>query len=639
MTILYLEDDPNDAALVEAQLRQSWPDARFIVAPTFADFEAALRGPLPDVILADFTVGPVDGLTALRAAKTAAPDTPFILVSGSIGEDRAIEVMRAGAQDYILKDNIKRLPVAVQQAVHVAEERRLHRAARHRLLEQAEMLNQAREAIVITDLAGRVIGWNLGAERMFGWSAVEVIGRPLREVVSPDDVEQIVAAGDAALRDSFWQGELRLHRKDGTELTVESRHTLVRDERGQPRARLAINSDITEKKLLEAQLAHAQHMENIGLLAAGIAHDMNNMLAPILMAAPMLRSGVKDPTALRLLDTVERCAERGAALTRQILSFAQGSGGELKLLQVKHLLRDIVTLAQQTFPRAIRIETDLPSDLFPIEGNPVQIHQVLLNLCVNARDAMPDGGVLRIRAFNRRSPSLPGNPKPLPGAFLVIEVSDSGTGIPPDVLPRIWEPFFTTKAPGQGTGLGLPTVRGIIGNHRGHITVETEVGRGTLFRVLFPAVEDAATKTEVAPTAPRGAGELILVVDDEHHIRELCSTILSRQGYHVVLASDGADAVGWFAKRGHEIRLVVTDLQMPDFDGLALARVLGQINPGLSMLAITGLPTAEEKLRHAPGAIKDVLMKPFTADALARKVHALLHAASSPTSPVSPDRR
>ncbi|QYM78031.1 response regulator [Horticoccus luteus] len=637
MTILYLEDDAADAALVRAHLEPHLTDCHLVVAPSFAAFEAALHGPPPDLILADFKVHDGDGLTALRTAKATLPDTPFILLSGTIEEDVAIEFIRNGAQDYVLKGNIKRLPVAIQRAVREAHEQRLYREARHRLVQQGEMIEQANEAIVIADLAGHVISWNRGAERIFGWTLADVVGRRLRDVAWPEDAAAIIAASEASVQSSAWRGELQLHTKAGKEITIEVHHTLVLDEAGRPKARLTISTDITEKKLLEAQFAQAQRMENIGLLATGIAHDLNNMLAPILMAAPLLRSATTEPRARRMLDTVEQCAERGAALTRQILSFAQGSAGQLKLVQIKHLLRDIVNLVQQTFPRSIKLEADVPNDLWLIQANPVQIHQVLLNLCVNARDAMPHGGRLSLRVRN----TLPDEIVPLgPDAsstarFVVIDIADTGTGIPPEVLPHIWKPFFTTKEQGHGTGLGLPTVKGIIGNHQGHIIVQTEAGQGTLFRVILPASPDGADRPESSTALPRGAGELIVVVDDEAHIQQLCSTILTRQGYDVLVASDAADAVGWFSQRSHEVRLVLTDLQMPDFDGLALSRVLSQINSNIKMLVITGLPTAEQRLRDAPPCIKGLLLKPFTAEALIRQVHAILHPPASHDLPPS----
>jgi two-component system cell cycle sensor histidine kinase/response regulator CckA len=414
-------------------------------------------------------------------------------------------------------------------------------------------------------------------------------------------------------------------------LVVESRQTLIRDDEGRPKARLCINADITAKKLLEEQFLRAQRMENIGLLAAGIAHDLNNMLAPILLAAPMLRDHVVDPMALGLLSTLEKSAERGANVVRQILAFAHGSTGEKRLLQVKHLLRDIAGVMAGTFPKAIKLEDFIPNDLWPITAQPTQIHQVLLNLSVNARDAMPNGGTLRLLAENvvldaARAKTIAGA---RPGSFVVLRVEDTGSGIPPEVLRQMWQPFFTTKEVGKGTGLGLSTVRGIIENHNGFIDVTTALGKGTTFAVYLPAAEEGPVRGTRSPIphVRGGQGELILVVDDERQIREMTETMLTRNGYRVLLAADGAEAAAVFAQRASEIRLVITDLHMPNLDGAMLGRALYRINPAAKVLVISGMSSpigsrpAElnpEEFAHA------FLHKPFKPEALLSKVHDLL---------------
>jgi nitrogen-specific signal transduction histidine kinase len=414
---------------------------------------------------------------------------------------------------------------------------------------------------------------------------------------------------------------------------VESRQTLIRDERGQPKARLCIDTDITDRKKLEEQFLRAQRMENIGLLAAGIAHDLNNMLAPILLAAPMLRDHVADTSALSLLNTLEKSAERGANLVRQILAFAHGSSGDHRLLQVKHLLRDIAAVVTSTFPKTIQFEDFFPGDLWPIKGNPTQIHQVLLNLTVNARDAMPDGGTLRLKAENRTldENEAQGIPGARPGAFIVLLIEDTGSGIPPDVLKQMWQPFFTTKDPGKGTGLGLSTVRGIIENHDGFIDVQTTVGRGSAFRVYLPAAENPAPDraSPAAAPAPHGKGELILVVDDERHIRDMVSAMLSRNGYRVILASDGAEAVLVFAERAAEIRLVVTDLHMPHLDGATLGRALRRINPAAKLLVVSGMSSSlGNRPDYKPEEFADAFLhKPFKPEKLLAQVHQLLQGA------------
>jgi two-component system, cell cycle sensor histidine kinase and response regulator CckA len=329
---------------------------------------------------------------------------------------------------------------------------------------------------------------------------------------------------------------------------------------------------------------------------------------------------------------------------RQILAFAHGATGEPRLLQVKHLLRDITGVITGTFPKSIRLEDYIPSDLWPIKGNPTQIHQVLLNLCVNARDAMPNGGTLRLRAENRvldltAVNAIEGG---RPGLFLVLHIEDTGTGISPEILAHMWEPFFTTKENGKGTGLGLSTVRGIIENHHGFIEVVTAPGKGSSFRVFLPAAEGTTVDGLNTPSRllPPGKGELILVVDDERHIRDMTMTMLTRNGYRVILAADGAEAAIVFAQRATEIRLVITDLHMPNLDGAMLGRALRRINPKAKMLVVSGLSSdLGSRPDYKPEEFADgFLHKPFKPEALLAKVHELLgpSAVSGSTAPWRP---
>ncbi len=622
MRILHVEDSEDDAELVRQTLLREWPDCAITWVEGRAAFIDELRTGRFDVILSDFALATLDGLEALRLARESAPETPFIFLSGNIGEDCAIEALRAGAVDYILKDRMKRLGAAIGRALRERDERRAHR-------EQADMLNQAREAIFITDLDHRLIYWNAGAERLYGWKTDAVMGRTEDELFDPAVVPQLLGAREHAFSRGQWSGELRMHTRQGEPLFVESRQTLIRDERGAPKARLCINSDITGRKQLEEQFLRAQRMENIGLLAAGIAHDLNNMLAPILLAAPMLREYVTDSGAVGLLSTLESSAERGANLVRQILAFAHGTAGERQLLQVKHLLRDISSVVSGTFPKSIRFEDHIAADLWPIVANGTQVHQVMLNLCVNARDAMPNGGSLQLGAQNitldeQAAGALKSG---RPGTFVVLHVEDTGTGIAPEVLEKMWEPFFTTKEVGRGTGLGLSTVRGIVEAHGGFIEVRTALGHGSSFRVFFPAEVSPASGAASAPIGPTpaGRGELILVVDDERRICDMTLTMLTRSGYRVLPAADGAEAVLVFAQRSNEVRLVITDLHMPNLDGAMLAQAVRRINPATKVLAVSGLSSSTEPASGVPEDFADgFLAKPFKPEALLAKVHALL---------------
>jgi two-component system, cell cycle sensor histidine kinase and response regulator CckA len=405
--------------------------------------------------------------------------------------------------------------------------------------------------------------------------------------------------------------------------------TLVLNDSDRSADRSEPGADGAARGPLNDQFLRAQRLESIGMLASGIAHDLNNVLAPIILAAPVLREHATNPDDLRIIASLEKSAERGVELVRQILSFTHGAGGGHQVFEVTRLLQETTSVINETFPKNIRLDNDFAADLWPVMADPTQIHQVLLNLCVNARDAMPSGGVLKLRAENcmldeRAANKIEGG---MPGAWLVLHVEDTGTGIPPDVLARIWEPFFTTKEAGKGTGLGLPTVRGIVEHHGGFISMKTQLGKGTTFRVYLPAAELPAKSGKLDPAPPsaaRGAGELILVVDDEPQIRDITSAILSRHGYRVLIASDGSEAVALFAARIGEISVVVTDVSMPNLDGAVLAGILKHLKPMVKILAMSGLSsdTGDSKMSRYTSAF---LFKPFKVEALLDAVSKLLH--------------
>jgi PAS domain S-box-containing protein len=471
--------------------------------------------------------------------------------------------------------------------------------------------------------------WNQSAARTFGWTANEAIGMEDVDLFGKHAHAEIKAARSAAEQNLEWRGEIRIQDRQGKPLVMDNRITLLRDENGRPQGRLWIATDITDKKRIEEQFFRAQRLESLGMLAAGIAHDLNNVLAPILLAAPMLRDHAHDPADLRMISTLEKSAERGAGLVRQILGFAHGADGEHRPIQTKHLLRDIATFVSETFPKTIRLEADIPGNLWRVKANATQLHQVLLNLCVNARDAMPQGGTLILRAENITidDASAIGHDGARLGSYLAFHVEDTGLGIPPDVLARIWEPFFTTKSSDKGTGLGLSTVRGIVESHSGFATVHTVPGSGTRFRVYLPALDQTLEKgvpNVPAPAAPRGAGELVLVVDDEVSIRNMAATMLSRQGYRVLTAADGAEAISLFASRSKEIRIVITDLSMPNLDGAALAGVIKRLKPDIKIIAISGLGGGGGNEPKAQNFTPHFLLKPFRPDALLRMVHDVL---------------
>ncbi len=510
------------------------------------------------------------------------------------------------------------------------EENAVRRQIEHRLREQAELLDKANEAIITVDLGNRITFWNRGAERLFGWAATEVDGRVLDQLLplGGDLIGAPTGAASPTLDD--WRGEVRCLNRAGDPLILETSVTVLRDAAGQPTGKFSISADITGKKKLEEQFLRAQRLESIGMLAAGIAHDLNNVLAPIGMAAALIRRRVTTPADLRLIDTMENSVARGAGLVRQILGFAHGIGGEPRVVQVKHLLHDITAVVAQTFPKSIELEEHVQAALWPVTGNATQIHQVLLNLCVNARDAMPNGGALRIRAENRvlEAKAAQDIPESRPGNWVVLQVEDTGTGIPPDVLARIWEPFFTTKTADMGTGLGLATVRGIVATHNGFIQLQTEPGRGTSFSVYLPAAE-SGTEAAVAATGESvalGRSELVLLVDNEESIRVTFREILEVSGYQVVTAADGVEAASLVLRQTADFALVITDYDMPFLDGDGLVRIIRTHRPATKILVMSGFASSGPGKLQVPLNLGDAhITKPCSIALLLKTVDELLH--------------
>jgi two-component system cell cycle sensor histidine kinase/response regulator CckA len=509
MTIIHLEDSPQDAELIHFWLREEWPQCQIDLMDDRQTFIERLARPA-DLVLSDFTLASFTGLDALHLARDKEPDLPFIFLSGTITEERALEALRAGATDYLIKDRPKRLIPAIQRA-----------------LREQKMVRERRAAL--------------------------------------------------------------------------------------------------------DQMQRVERLEHLGMLAAGIAHDFNNVLASMLMGVRMLRSQNPGDGDLRILDSIESSAERGAALIRQILNFARGVSGETQIVQSRHLIRELADTIHQSYPQSIRLVEEIAPDLWPLKANPTQIYQVLLNLCVNARDAMPAGGTLTLRAANiAGEPAAAGTSEGssaggAPG--VVFEVEDTGTGIPREIMERIWEPFFTTKEPGVGTGLGLATVRRIVEAHSGSVTVSSWPGKGTRFRLYFPAESPPLVLRATAEiaTAPRGTGELVLVVDHDSSARDVVAAALAAHGYRVLAAAGSAEAIALLATRSLEVRAIILELDLPDINGPALGKVVEVLNPAIRLLLVSARSTWAD-LRLLPGA--GFLAKPFGAEQLLATVYKLLHSSA-----------
>jgi PAS domain S-box-containing protein len=498
-----------------------------------------------------------------------------------------------------------------------------------RLRTQSELLDLAHDAILVRDLDDRILYWNKSAERIFGWTAHEAIGQKATQLLRKDG-DKFAETKAIVMEKGEWSGELDCHAKDGHIVAVDARWTLVRDHHGVPKSILSINTDITERQKLQQQILRAQRLESIGTLAGGIAHDLNNILTPLMISVNLLKEKAADAETRTLVTALETNVQRGADMVKQVLAFGRGTKGERIAVNPARIVREVEQIVRETFPKSVQFEADVEPDIWTITGDATQLHQVLLNLCLNARDAMPNGGKLSVHLENAvlDETYVHMHLEAKTGPHVVIKVTDTGAGIPPEVQEKIFEPFFTTKEGDKGSGLGLSNVRSIVKSHGGFVNFYSEVGKGSTFKVYMPASTTKAAAEVVAveqTKLPRGKNELVLVVDDEEAIRHTAKKVLERFNYRVLLAENGAQAVSIYAENKNEIAVVITDMAMPVMDGLATIIALKSINPAVKIIGSSGLVANSNATQAIGLGIQKFMPKPYTSESLLRTLDEVLH--------------
>jgi PAS domain S-box-containing protein len=737
LNILILEDIPIDAEMIDRELRNANIEHHTRRVASKSKFLKELETFSPDVVLADYSLPQFSGLEALKIVRERGTKIPFILVTGMKNEEIAVECLKEGADDYILKSSLRRLPGAIQNALEkrraewenerLEEElersqkqimtifdsitdaffsvnnswevkylnprsdvflakvnkkredlwgknwwsefpapkdsvayKSLHSAmANHefaefeeyysalnswlqvraypaedglaiymqdvterkrteeKIREQANLLDIAQDAIIVRDLDDAIIYWNNSAERIYGWTREEALTKNASQLLNaePDDLMQALLS----VKDKgSWFGEMKQITKMQKTIIMESRWSLVRDEYGRPKSILTINTDITDKKIIEQQFLRAQRLESVGTLASGLLHDLNNILTPIILAVPFMKEKLQDETSQDILRTLESSAKRGEGVVRQLMSFVRGVQGEHVTLQLKHLLWELLNFVSETFPPMIKVRRHCPKGIWNVDGDATQLYQVLMNLSINARDAMPNGGTLAIDlqniVLNEQEANLHFRAKP--GPYVVLSVKDAGTGISPEIINKIFDPFFTTKEPGKGTGLGLSSVLSIVKSHGGFIDVHSELSKGTEFKVFLPAKEEQVKEPVVkGSNLPMGHGETVLVVDDEKSLQDLVRATLENRRFKVLTAFDGHEAISIYEKNRNKIDVVLLDMLMPNMNGLATISALKRLNPNIKIIGMSG--SLLENLPSEMGALVQempFLQKPFDSE-------------------------
>lgn len=661
--VLLIEDSAADARLIEEFLKGTLLyQFRLTHVARLQEALQRLETTAYEVILLDLTLPDSEGLSSLEQLLVSAPSIPVLVLTNNNNLDLAVEAVRQGAQDFLIKRQINHdlLVRSLQYAIERQQQAEALRYANEALesrvqarTQELELANQqlrqeivhrqaVQERLSLAKKAGKIgiFEWDIRTDKMVWGDELETLyGVSKQDFDGHCDswLNLLCEESYGKVKKELWQAvtlgkgldiEFKISHPSGARwLVVKS--ALFNGEDGKPDRMLGIHMDITDKKQLEAQFLQAQRLESLGALASGIAHDLNNILTPILGVGhllPMMIPEMSEQTA-QMIETLNCSAQRGTKLVRQIVSFVRHSSGFRQTLSISDLLGEIERIVAQTLPRSIAIKLETSSDLWLVEGDDTQLHQVFMNLCVNARDAMSAGGELIIKAENMLVDDLHQQMHPgiSLGPHVVISVMDTGAGMSPETLQRIFDPFFTTKPPSQGTGLGLAAVMGIVKSHGGLVEVQSTVGRGSQFSVYLPAEPSSAQEQAAPLSLSRGQQELVLVVDDEPAICRVLQMALETHGYRVLTAQDGMDAIALLAEHKADIACVLIDIMMPNMDGTKAIPLLKRLSPEVPIVVMTGSisPAAMDNLAQISPL--GSLTKPFTTQCLLARLQSILH--------------
>jgi len=632
--ILHLEDSALDARLVKATLAAAKLSCEIRLVGSERQYIEELRNADLDVILADFNVEDFDGSEALSLAMNLRPDLPFIFVSGSMGEEAAVDTLRSGATDYVLKQNLARLAPSVDRAIREARERqaqrRMQEAVRLSERKYRELFEKTKDAILISSVDGKIIDANPAAAELLGYPLEELLRLESAAILyaKPETRQQVQ---QTLQRQGFLHScEIELKRRDGRMLRVLSTVTAERKQNGQVSAYHTICHDITEQRRLEQELQQAQKMEAIGRLAGGVAHDFNNLLTVILGHGNLAASALPRGSPLLLnLQEVERAAERAAGLTRQLLTFSRKQVIQPRLLNLNSIVSNTETMLRRLIGEHVEMVLSLDPELGQINADPIQMEQIILNTAINARDAMVDGGKLIIETCSVAVEVVPPGASAAPGPYALLSVSDTGCGMEPETLSHIFEPFFTTKGE-MGTGLGLATVFGIVKQSGGFITADSRAGFGTTFKMYFPRTSDK-TEEQARPTSPiLPATETVLLVEDDDPLRDLTRAELEHRGYNVLAAANGQEALAVVESYPQRIDLLLTDVIMPGMSGKDVAEEVAKLRPDIVTVYMSGYTDDVIGTHDLRGNEINFVEKPFTLEGLHEKLRESLKSARGP---------